>query len=103
MMKRYGLVALSLVLILSFSVTATELKRAKVVDVINGHTIGVELPDGSSDLVRYIGIDDAKTSDKALGYNETLVEDKVIWLEMGDKVRTSDGLMLAYAAHRTAL
>jgi len=102
MIKRSSLLVLSLVLILSFTVTATELKQAQVVRVIDGDTIEVKLEAGTTD-VRYIGIDTPEThggvelyGEEASSYNENLVGDKTVWLEIGVQSTDKYGRLLAY-------
>jgi len=101
-MKRYSLVVLSLVLILSFTLTATELKQAKVVRVIDGDTIEVKLEANTAD-VRYIGIDTPETHNgvehygkEATEYNKALVGDRTVWLEIGEEARDKYDRLLAY-------
>lgn len=94
MIKRTTLLVLSLVLILTFTVTATELKQAQVVRVIDGDTIGVNLQEGGNYKVKYIGIE--TSNNKARDYNKALVENKTVWLELGEKERDQDDRLLAY-------
>ncbi|MBS3788526.1 thermonuclease family protein [Candidatus Bipolaricaulota bacterium] len=102
MKKQISLLVLSLVLTLSFTVTATELKEAKVVSVIDGDTIKVRLKTGTTE-VRYTGIDTPETrgeveryGEEAKNYNKNLVADKTVWLELGEKERDQEDRLLAY-------
>lgn len=89
-------------LIFTFTVTATELKQAQVVDVIDGDTIEVKSKSGITD-VRYIGIDTPEThgeveryGKEATNYNRSLVGNKTVWLEIGEEARDKYGRLLAY-------
>jgi micrococcal nuclease len=78
----------------------------QVVDVIDGDTIEVELSDGSSEHVRYIGIDTPETAkpdapaecaaDQAEAVNESLVGEGVVRLRFGPERRDDYGRLLAY-------
>lgn len=100
MIKKSTLLVLSLALILSFTVTATELRRAQVVKVIGGNIIRVRMEDDSGILktpVRYIGTDIPGTyQEEATDYNKNLVEEKTVWLEIGQEEKDESGRLLAY-------
>nr|AGF93114.1 secreted protein containing Staphylococcal nuclease (SNase-like) domain protein [uncultured organism] len=102
MKKKISLLVLSLVLIFAITVTATELKEAEVVRVIDGDTLEARLKVGTA-KIRYIGIDTPETHGKverygkeASGYNKSLVGDKTVWLEIGEEARDKYGRLLAY-------
>ncbi|MEF8799137.1 MAG: thermonuclease family protein [Candidatus Bipolaricaulota bacterium] len=102
MIKKSSLLAFSLLLTLTFTLTATELKQAEVVGVIDGESIEVRL-EGGPTKVRYIGIDTPETQgevepygEKATEYNKALVKDKIVWLEIGEEARDKYGRLLAY-------
>ncbi len=102
MIKKSSLLIFSLILILSFTITATELKQAQVVRVIDGDTIEVQMESGTTD-VRYIGIDTPEThgeveryGKEASNYNKDLVGNKTVWLEIGKEARDKYGRLLAY-------
>jgi len=102
MIRKTVFLILSLILILSFTLTAAELKQAEVVRVIDGDTIEVKLEAGTTD-VRYIGIDTPETHGKverygkeATIYNKALVGDKTVWLEIGVQSTDKYGRLLAY-------
>ena len=106
MVKRSTLMVLSLILILSFTLTATELKEAEVLEVTDGDTIRVRIEDESGMLntsLRYIGIDTPETyggveyyGKEATNYNKNLVADKTVWLEIGVEREDKYGRLLAY-------
>lgn len=107
MKKRISLLILSLVLILSFTVTATELKEAEVLKVTDGDTIRVRIDKESGILntsLRYIGIDTPEVHGgveyygrEATTYNKNLVGGKTVWLEIGQEREDKYGRILAYA------
>lgn len=80
--------------------------RAEVLDVYDGDTIEVELPDGSRDDVRYIGIDTPETAkphapaecmaEEAEAINEALVDEEEVTLRFGPERRDHYGRLLAY-------
>jgi micrococcal nuclease len=79
---------------------------ARVSEVIDGDTIEVELPDGSTDNVRYIGIDTPETvkpgtpvecgGPEAHRVNEQLVGGRRVTLRLGVERRDDYGRLLAY-------
>jgi micrococcal nuclease len=79
---------------------------ARVSEVVDGDTIEVELPDGSRDDVRYIGIDTPETvkpgtpvecgGPEAHRANERLVGGRRVTLRLGDERRDDYGRLLAY-------
>jgi micrococcal nuclease len=78
----------------------------RVVEVVDGDTIEVELPDGSREDVRYIGIDTPETAkpdapvecgaDAADRVNEQLVGDREVRLRFDAERRDDYGRLLAY-------
>ncbi|MGH2982965.1 MAG: thermonuclease family protein [Solirubrobacterales bacterium] len=80
--------------------------NARVSEVVDGDTIEVELPDGSTDDVRYIGIDTPETvkpgtpvecgGPEAHRVNERLVGGRQVTLRLGDERRDRYGRLLAY-------
>jgi micrococcal nuclease len=80
--------------------------QAEVIDVHDGDTIEVELPDGSREDVRYIGIDTPETAkpdapaeciaDEAEAANEALVREGQVTLRFGPERRDRYGRLLAY-------
>lgn len=70
MIKRTGLLVLSIIFILTFTVTATELKQAQVLEVVDGDTIDVKMGNGVEDMVRYIGIDTPETHGEVERYGK---------------------------------
>jgi micrococcal nuclease len=88
---------------------SAELSRAltaTVTDVVDGDTIEVELPDGSEEDVRYIGIDTPETvkpgapvecgGPRSHRVNERLVGGRRVILRLGDERRDDYGRLLAY-------
>jgi micrococcal nuclease len=79
---------------------------ARVSEVVDGDTIEVELPDGSTDDVRYIGIDTPETvkpgtpvecgGPEAHRVNERLVSGRRVTLRLGVERRDDYGRLLAY-------
>jgi micrococcal nuclease len=79
---------------------------ARVSEVVDGDTIEVELPDGGTDDVRYIGIDTPETvkpgtpvecgGPEAHRANERLVGGRQVTLRLGDERRDHYGRLLAY-------
>jgi micrococcal nuclease len=79
---------------------------ARVSEVVDGDTIEVELPDGSTDDVRYIGIDTPETvkpgtpvecgGPEAHRVNEQLVGGRRVTLRLGVERRDDYGRLLAY-------
>lgn len=76
---------------------------AQVTRVIDGDTIEAELPDGTTEDVRYIGMDTPETHGgvecfgrEASAYNERLVADRTVWLELDVEERDRYGRLLAY-------
>jgi micrococcal nuclease len=79
---------------------------ARVSEVVDGDTIEVELPDGTTDDVRYIGIDTPETvkpgtpvecgGSEAHRVNELLVAGRRVTLRLGDERRDDYGRLLAY-------
>lgn len=79
---------------------------ARVSEVVDGDTIEVELPDGGTDDVRYIGIDTPETvkpgspvecfGPRAHRVNEGLVGGRRVTLRLGDERRDAYGRLLAY-------
>jgi micrococcal nuclease len=79
---------------------------ARVVDVYDGDTIEVELPDGSREDVRYIGIDTPETAkpdapaecaaDVAEAANEAVVDEREVRLRFDAERRDDYGRLLAY-------
>jgi micrococcal nuclease len=77
-----------------------------VTDVVDGDTIEVELDDGGSEDVRYIGIDTPETvkpdtpvecgGEEAHRVNERLVAGRRVTLRIGDEPRDDYGRLLAY-------
>jgi len=97
------LVTLFLILTFAFTVSATELQQAQVTRVLNGDTIEVELFDGETQKVKYIGINTPELSGEpkcyakeATAYNKTLVNDKTVWLEFDVQKRDQYSRLLAY-------
>ena len=80
--------------------------KAKVTRVVDGDTIEVELPDGSDEDVRYIGIDTPETvkpgtpvqcgGPKAHQVNERLVGGRSVTLRFDAERRDVYGRLLAY-------
>jgi micrococcal nuclease len=80
--------------------------QVRVTDVVDGDTIEVELPDGSEEDVRYIGIDTPETvkpgapvecgGPRAHRVNERLVGRRRVTLRLGDERRDDYGRLLAY-------
>lgn len=80
--------------------------NARVVDVYDGDTIEVELPDGSREDVRYIGIDTPETAkpdapaecaaDQAESVNEAMVDEREVRLRFDAERRDDYGRLLAY-------
>ncbi|MGH2956810.1 MAG: thermonuclease family protein [Solirubrobacterales bacterium] len=79
---------------------------ARVIDVVDGDTIEVELPDGSEEDVRYIGIDTPETAKpdspaecgapRASAVNGQLVGGREVSLRFGAERRDDYGRLLAY-------
>jgi micrococcal nuclease len=79
---------------------------ARVTRVVDGDTIEVELPDGSEEDVRYIGIDTPETvkpgtpvqcgGPRAHEANERLVGDRTVTLRFDQERRDVYGRLLAY-------
>jgi micrococcal nuclease len=79
---------------------------ARVIHVVDGDTIEVELPDGSSEDVRYIGIDTPETvkpgtpvecgGPRAHEVNERLVGRRMVTLRFDAERRDVYGRLLAY-------
>jgi micrococcal nuclease len=80
--------------------------QARVTRVVDGDTISVELPDGSDEYVRYIGIDTPETvkpgtpvqcgGPKAHTVNERLVGGRTVTLRFDAERRDVYGRLLAY-------
>jgi micrococcal nuclease len=80
--------------------------QVRVTHVVDGDTIDVDLPDGSEDTVRYIGIDTPETvkpdtpvqcgGPKAHAVNDRLVEGRTVTLRFDAERRDVYGRMLAY-------
>ena len=80
--------------------------RAQVIDIYDGDTIEVELPDGSREDIRYIGIDTPETAkpdapaeciaDEAEAVNEALVGEGQVTLRFGPERRDRYSRLLAY-------
>jgi micrococcal nuclease len=80
--------------------------NARVVHVVDGDTIDLELPDGSEETVRYIGIDTPETvkpdtpvecgGPKAHDVNERLVGGRTVTLRFDEEVRDVYDRLLAY-------
>jgi len=106
MIKKSSLLVFSLLLIFSFTVTATALKEAEVLEVTDGDTIRVRIEDESGILntsLRYIGIDTPETHGgveyygrEAANYNKNLVGDKTVWIEVGEEEQDKYRRLLAY-------
>ena len=77
--------------------------QATVVEVVDGDTIRVRLPDGREEPVRYIGIDTPERGDpcfqEAADANARLVEGRRVRLERDVSERDRYGRLLAYV-HR---
>jgi micrococcal nuclease len=79
---------------------------ARVTHVVDGDTIEVELPDGSEEDVRYIGIDTPETvkpgtpvqcgGPRAHEVNERLVDGRTVRLRFDEERRDVYGRLLAY-------
>jgi endonuclease YncB( thermonuclease family) len=76
---------------------------AKVVEVIDGDTIDVQLADGREERVRYIGMDTPEIhgpvecyGQEASAYNDRLVGGKTVWLELDVEERDRYQRLLAY-------
>jgi micrococcal nuclease len=79
---------------------------ARVTEVVDGDTIEVELEDGGTDDVRYIGIDTPETvkpdtpvecgGEEAHRLNERLVAGRRVTLRIGAETRDDYGRLLAY-------
>src|SRR5918994_476884 len=79
---------------------------ARVTDVVDGDTIEVELDDGGTDDVRYIGVDTPETvkpdtpvecgGEEAHRLNEGLVAGRQVTLRIGTEPRDDYGRLLAY-------
>jgi micrococcal nuclease len=79
---------------------------ARVTHVVDGDTISVEMPDGSDEYVRYIGIDTPETvkpgtpvqcgGPRAHAVNERLVGGKTVTLRFDAEQRDVYGRLLAY-------
>ena len=79
---------------------------ARVTHVVDGDTIDVDLPDGSDDTVRYIGIDTPETvkpdtpvqcgGPEAHALNERLVGGQTVTLRFDAERRDVYGRLLAY-------
>jgi micrococcal nuclease len=79
---------------------------ARVTEVVDGDTIEVELPDGTEEDVRYIGIDTPETvkpetpvecgGPRAHRVNERLVGGRTVTIRLGDERRDAYGRLLAY-------
>lgn len=83
--------------------TAPDTFKAEVSEVLDGDSIVVRFPDGSKETIRYIGIDAPEVhgrvdcfGKKAYVYNRALVENKAVWLKLGNKVLDKYGRLLAY-------
>ena len=86
---------------------------ARVTHVVDGDTIDVELPDGSDETVRYIGIDTPETvkpgtpvqcgGPKAHEVNERLVGGRTITLRFDAERRDVYGRLLAYVYEHRGL
>ena len=78
----------------------------RVTEIVDGDTIHVELPDGSEEKVRYIGIDTPETqkpdapaecaADEAEAVNAELVSGRQITLRFGPERRDDYDRLLAY-------
>jgi len=106
MTRRFFLLILSLILILSFTVTATDLKEAEVLEVYDGNTIRVRIDKDQGILntsLRYIGIDTPEIHGgveyygrEATNYNKELVGGKTVWVKVGEKEQDKYGRLLAH-------
>ncbi len=86
--------------------TAAAAIEARVVRVVDGDTIWVEMPDGSEEKVRYIGIDAPEVArdgaaggylgDEATAHNSLLVSSGRVRLETDVDERDDFGRLLAY-------
>jgi micrococcal nuclease len=79
--------------------------RARVLEVIDGDTIEVELAGGATESVRYIGIDTPESTPdqplecfghEAAEANAALVEGRTVELALGAEARDDYGRLLAY-------
>src|SRR4051794_29543591 len=81
-------------------------QHARVLRVVDGDTIKVRLDDGSTERVRYIGIDTPESvkpntpvqcfAKKASHYNASLVAGRAVTLRMDAEARDRYGRLLAY-------
>lgn len=90
-------------LVTPFSTLASGLEEVQVTGVVSGDTIEVRLPDGSSERVKYIGMNAPEVhrkiecfGEQAHSYNKALVSDKTVWLEFDEERRDKYGRLLAY-------
>jgi endonuclease YncB( thermonuclease family) len=75
-----------------------------VIQVIDGDSIEVRLPNGTNDVVRYVGIDapdeESPLVEAARGRNSVLVQGKELWLEVEPEgegfLRDRDGRVLSW-------
>ena len=80
-----------------------------VIQVIDGDSIQVRLPDGTKDTVRYVGIDapdeGAPLAEEARERNSVLVQGKEVWLEVEPQgegfLRDRDGRLLSWVFAET--
>lgn len=107
---RFSLVVLFVFIIFLLPAISQEsqpdLIKAQVTRVVDGDTIKVIMPGGNLDTVRYIGIDTPETvhpekpvecfGKEASAYNDALVGDKTVWLELDVEERDKYGRLLAY-------
>lgn len=101
------LAALALLALTALPMSAQERRPATVVSVTDGDTIVVELPDGTRERTRLIGIDTPETrhpsrpvgcyGPEASAFTKGLVEGKAVELELDVQERDRYGRLLAYA------
>jgi endonuclease YncB( thermonuclease family) len=87
----------------------TTLTEGKVISVIDGDTVDVQITNGKTERVRLLLINTPKINSngqvqknpepyavEAQKFTKDLIEDRTVWLEIGEKERDQYGSLLAY-------